>query len=448
MSRHRLSVLALVGAISSLLATPLLADDWPQWRGPAATGVSNETSLPARWSDTENVAWRASLSGLGISSPIVWGDRVFVTAQLGSGARLQGPRLDQGGDSSSAERSLGADSATGRSTDRFVRFVVQAFSRVDGSALWTYALDAQGQLPPVHDKHNLASASPVTDGDRVYAVFGSGQVVAIDMGGEAVWTRHLGQEFGPWSIGWGNGSSPLLHGDTLIVMAYHGTASYLLALDARSGKQLWKVDRPRSVISYSTPIVVPGPEGDELIVNSSVGIEAYDPATGDQLWLFEEPNDFPIPMATYHDGVIYVSRGYRSGPYAAIRPGGRGDIGETHVLWHVPTGAPYVSSVVYYDGLIYMAGDVGVITCVDAKTGERVWRERLGGVYTASPVAGDGKIYLLGESGETIVLQAGRTPEVLARNRIRGRVLASPAISQGQLFIRTDGEVIAVRAGN
>jgi outer membrane protein assembly factor BamB len=142
--------------------------------------------------------------------------------------------------------------------------------------------------------------------------------------------------------------------------------------------------------------------------------------------------------------VIYLSRGYRSGPYAAIRPGGRGDISRTHIVWHVPTGAPYISSLVFYDGLIYMAGDVGVVTCVDARTGERVWRERLGGIYTASPIAGDGKIYFMSESGETIVLNAGRKPDVISRNTIDGRVLASPAISGGRLFIRTDDAVMAI----
>jgi outer membrane protein assembly factor BamB len=149
-------------------------------------------------------------------------------------------------------------------------------------------------------------------------------------------------------------------------------------------------------------------------------------------------------VAMHHEGVIYLSRGYRSGPYVALRPGGRGDISKTHVVWHVPTGAPYISSLVHYQGLIYMAGDVGVITCVDARTGERVWRERLGGVYTASPVAADGKIYLMSESGETLVLKAGRTPEVIARNSISGRVLASPAIAGGRLFVRTDGQLVAI----
>lgn len=227
-------------------------------------------------------------------------------------------------------------------------------------------------------------------------------------------------------------------------MCYHETASYLLALDARTGRQLWKTDRPKGVLSYSTPIVVPGPQGGELIVNSTAGIEAYDPATGAALWQFDEPIRMAIPVAMYDNGVIYLSRGYRSGPYMAIRTGGRGEISKTHVVWRVPTGAPYVSSLLYYDGLLYMAGDTGIITCVDAKTGEQVWRQRLGGIYTASPVAGDGKIYLFAESGETVVLRAGRTPEVLVRNTIDGRILASPAISGGRIFIRTDDGVIAV----
>lgn len=230
-------------------------------------------------------------------------------------------------------------------------------------------------------------------------------------------------------------------------MCYHQNASYLIALDTRTGRQVWKVDRPRGVLSYSTPLVVPTPQGDELVVNSSVGVEAYDPLTGQALWHFNEPNQFPIPVAMHADGVIYLSRGYRSGPYAAFRPGGRGEISKTHVLWHVPTGAPYISSLVHYQGLLYMARDVGIVTCVDVKTGERVWRERLEGVFTASPVAGDGKIYMLSETGETIVLKAGRQAEVLSRNAIEGRILASPAISGGRLFIRTDDSIVAVRNG-
>jgi outer membrane protein assembly factor BamB len=442
------SLAFVVGALVVVTAgAPLSAENWPQWRGPLATGVSAETGLPQTWSNTENVAWKARLGGLGVSSPIVWGDRVFVTSQAGEGERRMGPRLGQGADASSAERSLG-DEAGGEAAARSeIRFMVEALDRGDGRKLWTHEVIAEGAMPAVHDKHNLASASPVTDGERVYAVFGTGQVVAVDVSGRPVWTRHLGKEFGPWEIIWGNGSSPIVHGGALIVVSYHEPASYLIALDVRTGHQLWKTDRPRGVLSYSTPIVVPVPTGDELVVNSTVGIEGYDVATGRALWHFDEANQFPIPVAMYHDGVIYLSRGYRSGPFAAIRPGGRGDIAKTHVIWHVSTGAPYISSLVYYNGLLFMAGDVGVITCVDAKTGERVWRERLGGLYTASPIAAAGRIYLFSESGETIVLRAGRTPEVIARNQLEGRILASPAVANGRIFIRTDDHVVAIGGG-
>jgi outer membrane protein assembly factor BamB len=434
--RSFLPPLLALSAIAALSGS-LRAENWPHWRGPAASGVSPETRLPHQWSDTQNIAWRARLGGVGVSSPIVWGDRVFAVSQAGSGQSRVGPRLGQGADASPGERGLAAQPGG-------VRFLVEAFNRADGKRFWRYELAAEGELPPVHDKHNLASASPVTDGERVYAVFGTGQVGAVDYAGKPVWTRNLAKEYGSWEINWGNGSSPIVHKGALILVCFHGSASYILALDSRTGKQLWKTDRPRGVTSYSTPLVVPGPQGEELIVNSSVGVEGYDPATGRPLWHFNEPNQFPIPVAMHHDGVVYLSRGYRSGPYAAIRPGGRGDISKSHVLWRVPTGAPYISSLVFYEGLLYMAGDVGVVTCVDAKTGERVWRERLGGVYTASPVAADGKIYLMSETGETIVLKAGRAAEVLARNRIDGRILASPAISGGRLFVRTDDHLVAI----
>ena len=162
------------------------------------------------------------------------------------------------------------------------------------------------------------------------------------------------------------------------------------------------------------------------------------------LWYAGEPNRFPIPVATYDGGVLYTSRGYRSGPYMAIRLGGRGDVSETHVEWRVATGAPYISSVIHYEGLIYMANGNGIVTCVDPATGERVWQERLGGIFTASPVAGDGKVYLFSETGETIVLEAGRTPHVLSRNELNERTIASPAISKGQFFVRTDEHLVRI----
>jgi outer membrane protein assembly factor BamB len=370
----------------------------------------------------------------------VWGDRVFVTSQLGQAVLRQGrhPRLAQTAEGE-AEKPLPAAAGEGG-----VTFVVEAFHRSDGRRLWEHRVRAEGDLPPVHEKHNLASPSAVTDGETVYAWFGTGQVVALGVDGKVRWQRHLGQENGPFQINWGHGSSPALHGDLLYLLCYHEPASYLLAVDKRTGKTRWKVDRGKAVLSYSTPTVIPAPSGEELVVNSTEGIHAYDPRTGAPLWYTGGTHNFAIPVPSFHDGVLYASRGYRSGPYLAIRPGGRGDVSATHVKWQVPTGAPYISSLLYYEGLVYMANDAGVVTCVDAATGAKVWQERTGGIFSASPVAGDGKVYLMSETGETIVFHAGREPRILARNRIDGRIVASPAIAGGRLYVRADDRLIAI----
>ena len=427
------AVMLMIGFVA------LRAENWPHWRGPASNGVSTESALPERWSDTENVAWKAPVRGLGISSPIVWGDRVFVTSQIGRSARRAGnhPTLVQGGNPADAgERALGGAHSRGRREGFLPRHRVSAVPTA--GSYGSTSCRPKADSAEVHDKHNLASSSPVTDGRRVYAWFGTGQIVALDMAGTLVWSRHLGREYAPFDINWGHSSSPVIFNDSLILLCYHDTDSYLLNLDAASGKTQWRVDRGGSFNSYSTPLVVQAGRRPELIVNSSEGVSGHNATTGELLWHIQEPNRFPIPMPVFHDGTIYTSRGYRSGPYMAIRPGGKGDVSKSHVLWRVDTGAPYVSSLVHYNGLLYMAGDVGVLSAIDAKTGQRVWQERTGGVFTASPVAADGKIYLLSEDGQTIVLAAGNQPRVLARNRLNARQLASPAISGGRLFIRTD----------
>ena len=187
-----------------------------------------------------------------------------------------------------------------------------------------------------------------------------------------------------------------------------------------------------------------GPQGAELLINSSERIDVFDPSTGKLLWFTGGPRQTPIPSAVFHDGRIYLSRGYRNSDYMAIRSGGRGDVTASHVEWLAPAGASYVPSILYYDGLLYLTNEVGVITCADARTGETVWRQRLGGVFFASPVAGNGTIYLVSETGETFVLRAGRKPEVLARNDLGERFIASPAISSGRLFLRSDRILFAV----
>lgn len=431
---------ALTASVLLVLATsgPVTAENWPRWRGPLGTGVSPERNLPRRWGP-EDVAWKASLAGTGVSSPVVWGERVFVTSQRGRSDLKPGrhPRLARDEDAP-AEEPLDAAGEGGAT------FVVEAFHRAGGRRLWEHRLPAAGALPAVHEKHNLASPSPVTDGERVYAWFGTGQLVALTVDGKVAWQRHLGEENGPFEINWGHGSSPALHGDLLLLLCYHEPASYLLAVDKRTGKTRWKVDRGRNVRSYSTPVVIPGPSGDEVIVNSTEGLHAYDASTGTLLWHAGESHNFAIPVPSFHDGVLYASRGYRSGPYMALRTGGRGDVGATHVKWQAPTGAPYISSLLHYQGLIYMASDAGIVTCVDAATGEKLWQERTGGIFSASPVAGDGKVYFMSETGETIVFEAGRKPRLLERNRIAGRIVASPAISDGVLYVRTDDALVAI----
>ena len=411
-----------------------MAGNWPEWRGPHRTGISHEEGFPTRWNHEENIVWKAPLRGLGIASPIVWDDQIFLASQVGEGPSGRGGR--------NAKKGRGGKEHD--ATKGPVHFLVQAFHRSDGRLLWEYRIKAKGELQGVHETNNLASSSCVTDGDLVYAWFGTGQLIALDRKGRVVWKRHIGREYSVFDIRWGHGSSPVIYQDLLILLCDHAPASYLLALDKRTGKELWKVDRGQGLRSYSTPLVVNTESRDELIVNSSQRIDAYNPSSGELLWSAGQAIRVPVSTPVYHDGVVYTSRGYRSGPYMAIRTGGKGNVSETHIAWRVASGAPYVSSLLYYQGLVYMATEQGIATCVEASTGSLVWRERLGGVFSASPVAADGKIYFLNEEGETIVLRAGRKPKVLERNKLNERCLASPALSSGQLFIRTDSHLICI----
>lgn len=428
--------LRTIAAIPVLvLAGPcLLADDWPQWRGPEGIGVSREEGLPTRWGPEEGVAWKTPLEGVGASSPIVSGERVFVTAQIGSGEVAEG-----GTESPEAVAARHTEARDG------VDFVVRALHRHDGRSLWTRRFAAEGELPPVQRKHNMATPTPVTDGERVYAWFGNGQVYALDAGtGEVVWQRHLGREIAPYDIKWGHGSSPTLYGDLLLLLCDHPSGAYLLALDWKTGQERWRVDRGEGPRSYTTPLVVRGENGDVLIVNTSARIEALDPTTGQLIWHAAEPIRVPVATPVHHDGVLYSTRGFRSGPYMALRLGGHGDVSETHLLWRVGAGAPYVGSLVYDEGLVFMATEQGIATATDAETGEHVWRQRIGGAFTSSPVAGDGKVYFTNEAGETAVVEAGGEGEVLARNSLGERVVASPAVSDGRIFVRTDEHLVCI----
>ncbi|HVS12450.1 MAG TPA: PQQ-binding-like beta-propeller repeat protein [Thermoanaerobaculia bacterium] len=435
-----LPALLLAGALAARSADG--AEDWPRWRGPLGTGVSPEEGLPTAWSE-ETLAWSARLGGVGASSPVVAGARIFVTSQSGGDTRRPGshPQLAR----EDPEVARGERALFALAPGEAVEFVVEAFDRSDGRRLWQHRVPAQGELPAVHEKHNLATPSPVTDGETVWAWFGTGQVVALAVADGAVrWQRHLGEELGAFAINWGHGSSPALHRDLLYLLCYHDERAVLLAVEARTGATRWQAQGPAGARSYSTPTPIATPEREELIVNSTAGLHAYDPATGDLLWHADGEHRFGVPVPSYVDGVLYASRGYRSGPYLAMRPGGAGDVTGSHTLWRVDTGAPYVSSLLVHNGLLYLAADHGVVTAIDAVSGERVWRERTGGIFSASPVAGDGKLYLMSETGAVFVYAAGREPRLLARNQIDGRIVASPAIAGGRIFVRTDDRLLAI----
>jgi outer membrane protein assembly factor BamB len=419
------------------------AADWPQWRGPGSQGVAEGARLPEKWGSEEGLAWSAELGGTGVSSPVVVGDLVVVTSQAGGGGEASGrdPRLARD------ERTLAAREnsiSTRPSPDGRVWLLVEAFRKRDGARAWQARIAAHpGRQPDLHEKHNLATPTPASDGHRVFAWFGDGQVVALDLKGRELWRQDLAERHGPFENQWGHGSSPAVHKGLVFLLCDHREAAYLLALDAATGAVRWKVERGRQRVSHSTPVVVAGPRGEELIVNSSERIDAYDPSSGRLLWHAGSERQTPIPSAVSADGTIYLSRGYRNSDILALRPGGRGDVSESHLRWRMPNGGSYVPSILHYRGLLYMTNEVGVVTCADAATGETVWRERLGGIFFASPVAGDGKVYFTSETGEVFVLRAGRKAEVLARNETGQRLLASPALADGRIYLRGDGRLLA-----
>ena len=325
-----------------------------------------------------------------------------------------------------------------------VTLIVEAFRQSDGKKLWEYSMPATGEFPQLSEKHNLATPTPVTDGKLVFVWFGTGQIMALDFSGRLVWARHLGTEVSPFQPPWGHGASPVLYRETLLLLCDHPQKSYLLALDKNTGKDRWRADRGNGRVSHSTPFVVPGPKADELVINSSQRVDAYNPENGELLWYTGSQRQTPIPTPVFHDGVIYMIRGYRNSDFFAIRAGGRGDITESNILWRVPGGASYVPSILYYEGLLYLTNEVGIVLCVDAESGKQLWRHRLGGIFFASPVAGDGKVYMVSETGETYVLKAGREANLLAKNELGERFLASPAISGGRLFLRSDGTLFCI----
>jgi outer membrane protein assembly factor BamB len=381
-------------------------ENWPGWRGPQRNGVTNDRGAPLAWSATEGVLWKVPLPGSGISNPIVWDRRVVCTSS--DGARQQDLH-------------------------------VICLDRDSGRELWHARL--WGTAPTLHheNKSSMASPSPVTDGQHIYAFFGSGDVFCLDFAGRLVWHRSLSAEYGVFENRFAASSSPLVFEDMLIVQCDHYGASYVMAIDKHTGANRWKTDRPEVWLSWSSPVcaTLEDNQTHELILCGSEKMDAFDPRTGKKLWTLRGMSRECIPTPVLGRGLIYAVSGPHGTTYA-VRPGGRGEIGDSHVVWSSTRGNPYVPSAILVGDYYYLVDDHGIATCLEAGDGKVVWRKRFGGDFTASPVAAEGRIYFTNEAGSTLVIRADTERyEELAQNTIGEPVFASPAISGGRVFLRS-----------
>lgn len=381
---------------------------WTRWRGPSGQGLVLGSGYPDRWSVTDNVVWRTSVPGSGNSSPIVWGDHIFLTTGRNSGRRL----------------------------------FVQAYNRADGSLLWDTEV-APGRREHVHSKNGPASATPTTDGKRVYASLGGRGIVALDFDGNIVWHT----EVGAVNNYHGPAGSPLLYGDRLILYQDQRGGGFVAAYDATTGSEVWRTTRSASV-GWGSPVAIRVGDHDELIVSSQNTVNAYNPDTGQELWRCGGNRFEVIPTPVVAAGLVFCTSG-RAGPTLAIRPGGQGDVTDTHVAWSTSRGSPFIPSPIAYGDYLYTINDMSsIITCFEATTGTVMWQQRLGRAtregISASPVMVDNKVFVTNDDGITFVLRAGPEFELIHTNDIGAQTLASPAMVDGTWYIRTVDELIAI----
>lgn len=413
MSFRLLIVLAMsLALISPPSARAVLAENWPGWRGPSRNGVTTETGVPTTWSATENVRWKTPLPGIGTSNPVVWDDKVFITASEGR---------DHG------------------------ELHVICLDRDSGRERWHQRL--WGTAPTLfYGRSGMASPSPVTDGKRLFAFFGTGDVFCFDLDGALLWQRALADEYGPFENRFAASSSPVLHEDMVILQCDHYGASYVLAIDQQTGANRWKSDRPDVWLSWASPQLVPAGDRMELVLSGSERLDGYDPRTGSLLWRVRGLARECIPTPLFGHGRLYVVSG-PNGTHLAITPGGKGDVTESHVVWKNDRGTSFVPSAILVGDRYYIADDKGIGSCLDAHLGKLLWRKRFGDKFTASPVAADGKVFFTNEAGSTLVLDTtSANYQEVARNDIGEEVYSSLAISQGKVFIRTPKHLICVGA--
>jgi outer membrane protein assembly factor BamB len=395
------------------VSLPIIASNWPQWRGPQGTGISSERNLALRWSTNENVRWRVSLPERGNSTPIVWDQRVFIT-----------------------------QAAQHRRT-------VMCFNREDGKLFWQSGV-TYPEKEATHETNPHCSASPVTDGERVIVSFASAGLYCYDLIGKELWHRDLGKQ----AHIWGNGASPIIHGDLCILNYGPGERTFLIAVRKKTGETVWQINEPGGsfgeskpgakpdwIGSWSTPIVVNANRREELIMSWPKRVAAYDPQIGKELWTCSGLNPLVYTSPLYAAGTVVAMGGF-GGMALAVKVGGNGDVTEKHRLWHHPKTKQRIGSGVIHEGHIYILNDPGVAECYELETGKLIWEERLAGPGSdnsswSSMVLADGRLYAINHSADTFVLKANPQFELLATNSLGEPDNASLAVSNGDIFIRT-----------
>lgn len=400
--------LAVVAFAFALAGAPTRAENWPGWRGPHGDGRSDETNLPTRWSASENVHWKTPISGAGHSSPVVWGDRIFLTTAI---------------------------EADG--TRRLI-----CLNRLDGKTLWERDV-LKGPLEARHDRNSFASATPATDGKHVYVSFLEDpdvQLICYDVEGNELWRRSPGT----FSSVHGFASCPVLHENLVILNGDQDAKAWIVAYDKATGEERWRVDRPNRVRSYCTPLVIDVDGVKQLVLSGSKCVAAYDPATGKQLWIIDGPTDQFVASLVYTDGVLFVTGGFPQLHMLGIDPAGRGNVTKTHVLWRTHKGVSYVPSPVASGNWFFNVSDNGIASCFEAKTGKLMWKERVGRRHSPSAIAGGGHVYFLDDDGETFVIKAAPHFKLVSQNSLGEPCAASPAVAEGQLFIRTESHLFCI----
>jgi len=418
-----------------ILAVPLAAQNWPSFRGPSASGVADGQNLPAAWNPATgtNIRWKTPIPGLAHSSPIIWGKRVFVTSAISSrGNATFKPGLYGDGTAS--------DDLSPQ------KWQILCLDLDSGRILWQRTAFEGIPKEKRHIKSTYANATPATDGQVVVAWFGSQGLYAYDINGALLWKQDLGRlDVGAYDAPdyeWGHASSPILFNDSVIVQCDQQKGSFLAAFNLRTGKPLWRTDRDE-LPSWGTPAIYRDAKRTLLVTNSSNFIHAYDPGTGKEIWRIGGSSKITAPTPVSSPGIILVASGRRpEAPIFAIRPNGE-------VIWQKQQRGPYMPTPLIYQDLLYVLGNAGIFDCYRLASGEEVYRQRIahhGSGFSASPVAADGRIYLLSEDGDIFVIRAGAQYELLSAIEIGEPIMASPAIANGLLLIRSQSHLYAIGA--